>query len=197
MKQQRPLREGCAPVVLVYLGIYVPVRFEQVEPSVVVVVEEPVAPTHKGNRRLRHPGLVAHIGKACIAVVVVQHLVVVAEVRHVEIDQSVVLVVACGNPHRRDLAAILVQRKSRHVALIVECSVTLIDVEEVGLRVVAHHEVWLAVVVDVHKDRGEAEVFVLVLDACFHRHIGKRTVSVRCGTDDRARPAVRVVRSSR
>ena len=146
-----------------------PVHLEQVEPAVVVVVEEPVAPAHKRNCRLRHAGLVAHIGKARIAVVVIQHLVVVAEVRHEEIDQAVVLVVACGNAHRSDLAAILVQRKARDIALIVERAVTFIDVEKVRLRVVPHHEVRLAVIIDVDKDRGETVVLVLVFDASLLR----------------------------
>ena len=69
---------------LVHLGIDVAVDLKQIEPAIVVVVEEAVAPAHKGNRSLRDARLVAHVGKAGVAVVVEEHLVVVAEVGDIE-----------------------------------------------------------------------------------------------------------------
>ncbi len=113
------------------------VYFEQIEPAVVVVIDKSVAPAHKGNRCLRHAGLVAHIGKAGVAVIAVQHFVVVAEVRHKEVEQPVVLVVAYGDAHRSNLAPILVQRKPRDVTLIIEGAIALVDVKKVRFRVVS------------------------------------------------------------
>ena len=80
VKQQRPLRTGRAPVVLIHLRIDVAVHFKQIEPAVIVVVEEPIAPADKGNRGLRNARLVTHVGEARVAVVVEQDFVVVAEV---------------------------------------------------------------------------------------------------------------------
>ncbi len=87
------------------------------------------------------PAFVAHVGKAGVTVVVVEHLVVVAEVGDEEVDQAVVLVVAGGNAHGSDLASVCVQRETRQVAVVLKGSVALIDVEKVRLRVVAHHQV--------------------------------------------------------
>ena len=126
-----------------------------------------------------------------------QHLVVVAEVGDEEIDQAVVLVVAGGNAHGRDLAPVLVQREAGHIALVVEGAVALVDVEEIGLGVVAHHQVRLAVAVDVDKDGGEAVVAVLVFHAGLAGHVGKRAVCRCCGRGGRARRAGRAARSSR
>ena len=88
MEQQRPLGERGAPVVLVHLRVDVAVGREQVEPAVVVVIEEPIAPAHKRNGGLRDAGLVAQIGKAHFAIVMEQHLVVVAEVGNEEVDAA-------------------------------------------------------------------------------------------------------------
>ena len=96
---------------------------------------------------------VAHIGEARVAVIVKQHFVVVAEIGDKEIHQAVVLIVPGGNSHRGNLASVLVQGKSRNVALIVEGPVPFIYVEKVGFRVVANHEIRLAVPFERYKDR--------------------------------------------
>src|ERR1039457_2821149 len=106
----------------------------------------------------------------------IEHFVVVAKVGHKEVDEAIVLVVACSNAHRGNLAPILVQREPRDVALIVECAVTLIDVEKIWLRVVAHNKIRFAVAIDVDKDRSESVITELVVHACFHGYIGKRSV---------------------
>src|SRR5580658_3640019 len=112
MEEQRPFSPARSPLMLIDLRVNVAVDHEQVEPTVVVVVEEPVAPSDKRNGRLRNTGLVTHIGKVGIAIVMEQHLVVVAEIGDEKIEQAVVLVVADGNSHRRYLAAIGIQREA-------------------------------------------------------------------------------------
>ena len=147
VKQQRPLGKGGAPVVLVHLRVDVAVDHEQVEPAVVVVVEEAVAPADKGDGGLRDAGLVADVGETVVAVVVVEHLVVVAEVGDEKADLAVVLIVAGSDAHGGDLAAVFIQREAGDVALVVEGAVALVDVEEVGLGVVADQQVGFAVAV--------------------------------------------------
>jgi hypothetical protein len=175
--------------VLVHLRVDVAVDHEEVEPAVVVVVEKAVAPADKGNGGLGDSGLVADVGKARVAVVVVEHLIVVAKVGDEKIEQAVVLVVARGNAHGGDLAAVLVQREARRVALVVEGAVALVDVEKVGLGVVAHQQVGLAVAVERGKDGGEAVVVFLVFDAGLHGRVGKRVRRRCCGRGGRARPS--------
>jgi hypothetical protein len=64
---------------LVRLRIDVPVGHQQVLPAVVVVVDERVAPTEKGNRNLGDAQLVADVGQVAVALVAVERLVVVGE----------------------------------------------------------------------------------------------------------------------
>ena len=92
--------------------------------------------------------------------------------------QAVVHVVAHRQAHGGDLAAILVQREAGDVALIFEGAVALVDVEIVGLGVVGHQQVGLAVVVHVDKDGGEAVVSAGIGDAGFHADVGKGAVAV-------------------
>ena len=137
---------------LVHLGIDVAGRHEQIEPSVVVEVDKAVAPADKGDGRLRQACAVADIGKAGVAVVVEEHFVVVAEIADKEVHLAVVLVVAGGNAHGRNLAAVVVERETRQVAVVFKGAVALVDVEIVGCGVIAHHEVWLAVALQINKD---------------------------------------------
>jgi len=141
VEQQRPLGKGRAPVVLIHLWVHVAVHFHQIQPSIVVVVQEAVAPTDKRNRSLRNACFVAHIGKAGVAVVVVENLVVVAKVGDKEIHLAVVLIVAGGNAHGGNFAPILVQREARFIALIVEGSIAFVDVEIIRFGVVAYQQV--------------------------------------------------------
>jgi len=82
--------------VLVDLGIDVAVDHHEVFPAVVVEVEEAHAPADEGNRYLRDAGLIADFGKACIAVISIERLVVVGEIGDKQVDEAVVEVVACG-----------------------------------------------------------------------------------------------------
>ena len=97
--------------------------------------------------------LVAHVGKVVVAIVVEQDLVVVAEVGDEKVDQAVVLVVARGDAHGGDLAPVFIQREARDVAVVLEGAVAFVDIEIVGLGVVADDQVGLAVAVDGDKDR--------------------------------------------
>ena len=157
VKQQRTLGKRRSPVMLVHLGVDVAIDHKQVQPAIVVVVEETVTPAHERNCRLRNSDVVTHIGKARRAVVVKKHLVVVPKVRHEEIDQAIVLVIAGCDTHRRDFAPVLIQTKTGDIALIVKSPIALVDVK---------------------KDCGETEILVLVFYAGLYGYIGKRPIAV-------------------
>ncbi len=154
------------------------VRSKQIEPAVIVVVEKSIAPPYERNCCLRDAGLVTHVRKAGVAVVVVKHLVVIAEIGDKKADQPAVLVVARGDAHGGNLSPILVQREARHVAFVVERPVSFIDVEEVRLRVVPDHKVWFAVIIDVDEDCGETVVLVFVLNSGLYRDVAELEFSV-------------------
>src|ERR1700733_7653414 len=154
MEQQRPLGVRGAPVVLIHHGVDVAIDEEQVFPSVVVIVDELGGPTEKRDGRLRYPGGIAVVGVVGIAVVAVEHVVVVGKGGVEETQPAVVLVVPDSDPHGRGFAAVLIQGVSGGVAVIFEGAVAFVDVEVIGRGVVGYQQVYLAVVVQVHEDRG-------------------------------------------
>ena len=56
-----------------------PVRNENILPTVIVVIHKPGAPGEKGNRRITQPGSVRDLAEIGVAVVVPQRLVVIRE----------------------------------------------------------------------------------------------------------------------
>ena len=95
-----------------------------------------------------------------------------------KIDQAIVFVVAGGDAHGGDLAAILVEREAGDVAVVFEGAVAFVDVEEVGFGVVADHEVGFAVGIDGDEEDGEAVELVLVFDAGLDGDVGEVAVAV-------------------
>src|ERR1019366_1625700 len=163
---------------LVYLWIDVAVDHEQVEPAIVIEIDEAVAPSDKRNRCLCNAYLIADVGETGVPVVVIHHLVIVAKVGYEKINQPVVFIVAGRNSHRGNFAPILVQRETGDVALIVKRAISFIDVKKVWLGVVSHHQVRFAVAIDVNKNDGKAEVGILVFNTRLHRDVGKFSFAV-------------------
>ena len=81
MKEERPLGETCAPVMLVDLWIDVTAYEEKVLKSVTVIVQKAFAPTEEGRCWLDNAHFRTHVGKAEFTVVPVKHFVVVGKVR--------------------------------------------------------------------------------------------------------------------
>src|SRR6185437_4750536 len=133
VKQERALGESSAPVMLIDFGVDMAVDFEEVEPAVVVVVEEAITPAYEGDGGLRDSGLVADVGEAGVTIIVVENLVVVSEIGDIEADEAVVLIIPGGNAHGGDFAAVFVKGEAGDIALVVEGAVPFVDVEEVGL----------------------------------------------------------------
>src|ERR1700746_932602 len=80
MKEQRSLSKRRPPLLLVHLRVNMPVHHEDVKPAIVVIIEKTVTPTDERNCGSCNTCLIAHIREAVVAVIVVEHLVVVAEV---------------------------------------------------------------------------------------------------------------------
>src|SRR2546423_9410492 len=114
---------------------------DDVLPSVAVEIQEGRAPTEEGNRRLAESRLESDVGEVALAVVVVERVRVVGEVRDVEVYEAVVVVVADGDAHARLLASVLVQRDARRVADLLERAVALVEIELLRRGVVADDEV--------------------------------------------------------
>lgn len=85
------------------------IDFEEVLPSVVVVVEEGGAPAEEGDGHFSDVGVVAYVGKVGVAIVAVEGLVVVGECGVEDVEEAVVAVVSDGDSHGCGLAALFVE----------------------------------------------------------------------------------------
>src|SRR5882757_8275320 len=118
---------------------------EDVLPPVIVVVDETVAPAKKWNRIFGDAGLIACVTEIQIAVVPIQHLVVIGKIGVQYVEAPVISIVAYSDAHGRCLAAIMVDRITGLEAEILECTVTLVAVEIVWSRVICHQQLRLPV----------------------------------------------------
>src|SRR5580698_339740 len=109
MEEQRPFRPGCAPVLAIDLWVNMAVHNEEIEPTIVVIVEKGCTPTEKGDGDLGNTCLVGDICEIGITIVTVERVVVIGEGCVVEIEKTVVGVVPDGDTHAGGLTAALIQ----------------------------------------------------------------------------------------
>ena len=155
-----------------------PIDEQQILPSVVVVIEKSIAKPHKRHSGHRHSDPVADVGEIPFSVIIEDQVIIVGKIRDRQIKVTVVLIVAGGNSHIRDLAAVPVHREAAQIALIVECAVAFVDVQKVRRRIVGHHQVRLAVPIDIHEEHAETVITVGVADPGLFAHVGERAVAV-------------------
>src|ERR1035438_3466001 len=91
---------------------------------------------------------------------------------------SVVLIVSDGKSHIGRLASVSVERESAFVTVVLEGTVSLVNVQIVRRRIVGHQEVRLTVVVDVGKQRIEPVITVGTVHSQLLADVGKGTVAV-------------------
>ncbi len=137
-----------------------------------------MAQPKEGHGRLGYSSGITVIGVVGVAVVAIEHIVVVGKGGVEETQPAVVLVVAYGDPHGCGFAAVLVQGIAGGVAVVFKGAVAFVDVEVVGGGVVGHQQVYFAVVVEVDEDRGESVVAVGIADSGFLADIGEGAVAV-------------------
>ena len=177
-EEQHPLPVGGVPVELVGDRVDVAVGDDEVEPAVVVVIGEGGPPAEERDARTGDARRIADVREEALAVVVVEDVVVVGEVRDVEVVAPVVVVVADGHAHVGLLAPRLVQGRARGVADVLERAVAAVAVEVVRRGVVGHEEIEPAVVVEVEEGDAEAVEAGGVGHARPRAHVGERAAAV-------------------
>src|SRR5207248_2371525 len=155
-----------------------PVNCQQIKPAVVVVIKEPVAPSEEGNCYFGNSSGVTDVSEIGVAFVAVQRVVVVRENRVVEIESSIVQIVANRDPHRRRFFSVLVQGIAGGITCVFKSPVTIIDVQIVRCGIVGDSEIHFAVIVKVGENAGQSVVVVLVRNLSFFGDVGKRAVMV-------------------
>ncbi len=83
------------------LRIHVPAYDDQIEPTVIVEIDKRIAPFHPADRRQGDARLIRNVVKLPVAVVAIQGVVVIGEMRDVERWAPIVQVIADGDSHRK------------------------------------------------------------------------------------------------
>src|SRR5215510_2732962 len=89
-----------------------PVRDEEIDPPVVIVIKKLCSPSDIGHADRRHIRFVGHIAERVLAVVVIESIVLISEVRLEEIEFPVVIVIPDRYPHTPLLAPVTVDRRA-------------------------------------------------------------------------------------
>src|SRR5262249_9350075 len=146
---------------------------KDVEPAVIVVVEKAGSPAQKGIFGIGELGADGDVGEIAAAIVAIEGVVIVGKVGDVKADAAAVIVVAGGDAHGSLFAAVVIEGEAGKVADVFERAVVLVAVEIFGHRIIGHCQVEPAIVVNVHKNRGETVIVVRVRDAGFDAHVGE------------------------
>ena len=125
---------------------------KEVLPAVIVVIEEVGAPPQEAQAGQAQSGGAAHVPESVASQVPVKGVVVRGEVGDVDVESSVPVVVAEGDPHAGLSLPVLVEGHGRHQSPFIEGSVSPIAEEKVGHGIVGHVEVAVAVAVVVAPD---------------------------------------------
>src|SRR6266446_4940890 len=72
-KKQRLLSIARSPLIIVNHGVNMSVRYDQIQPTVVVIVYKAAAPTEKWERDFTEPREISHVREIRITIVVIEH----------------------------------------------------------------------------------------------------------------------------
>src|SRR5207302_1146123 len=102
-----------ALAIVISLRVSVAVGNEQIDPAIVVVIEELSSPAHVRKTYLGHCGLVGNIRERVLSDVAVKDIVFIVEVGNENVEPSVVVIVTHCDAHAPLLGAVSVDRHSR------------------------------------------------------------------------------------
>src|SRR5712691_12300 len=173
------LRKGNGRVVPIHLLVGMAVGNPEIQPPIVVEVEELCAPAAvsisrwESQSELRGP-----IHEEMGALVFVERVVLLDPLRDEYIEQAVVVVVSHSHAHGPFGAAVPVHSQSRFPACISERAVTVVDVIEVRSGVVDHVNVRAAVVIEVTENDPETMPGILANNTGRLAYVCKRAITV-------------------
>ena len=155
-----------------------PVGDKQIQPAVVIEIQESRSP---GEKRCRGPGKPRHVGhirKTSVPVISVERFVIIGKRRREKIDSPCPLVIPNRDPHGRLFAAVIAQGKSRRIALVFKGPVVLVSIKVVRCGIIRHHQIHPTVIIDIHESRSQPIVSVRVRNSRIQAHIRERPISI-------------------
>src|SRR5437868_14679761 len=135
-----------------------PIGHEDVDEAIVVIVEKAGPPSEKGNRRFRNAGTEGDIAKISVPIISIQGVVIIREVRDIQIDFAVAIVVAYGNSHRGLLARIPIDGESGQITYVLKGAIVAVAIEVLGNRVVRDHQIDPTIIINVDEHGGKTVI---------------------------------------
>src|SRR5882724_2729715 len=154
------------------------INHEQIGPSVIVEVDASRAPAHIRDCDLSDAGRISGIGKGHVAIVAMERITLVLEIRNVDRKASGVIEVADGDSHSCHLTAITADRGAGNIADIGKVPFAIVPIEVVRSGIVGDKNVGPPVVVEIAPHHAEPVVPGGIVDASGFRNIGERAVSI-------------------
>src|SRR5229473_176504 len=164
MEQQRLAIAGTG-LQRVDLRIDVAVGDENVEPGVVVHVEESGAPAHVGIAGLADAGSPTDVVETLRTHVAIEGVGLLFEVGDEEAEAAAMVVIAPVDAHVAELHAFAAEGHAGEHAHVGEAAVVIVVVEIVGNGIVGDEQIGPAIVVVIHPNDSEAVVTDLIVDA--------------------------------
>ena len=166
------------------------VNHHQIEPGVVVPIEEGGAPAHKRQAAGGRAGAEGDVDEIT-TFVAVKGVVFLGEIGDVEAFAAAAVVIAHGDPHTALLGAVFGNRDPAREGRFFEGAVFAVQVEKIGVRVVGHKKIRPAVGVGVEEGDAETKKALTVGHAGGHRNVGETVTIVAEQQVARARQAAR------
>ncbi|KXJ04391.1 hypothetical protein AC249_AIPGENE23147, partial [Exaiptasia diaphana] len=156
------IRGRCLELDLIDLGVDMTVDQEEIQPAVVVHVEERGAPAHISNAHRRGLGAEGGVAEVAPFVIVVERVVFLGKVGDEEAQPTLVAVITHGNAHGALLLAVFAHRDTQQIGHLLEGAVFLVQIEKIRRRVIRHIEVLPAVPVGVEPGDSQTEHSLLI-----------------------------------
>src|ERR1051326_5191853 len=125
---------------------------EEVEPPVIVVVEEKCCPSKIAHRRLAYSGWIRNVTEQTSTVIVEQDVIVIGESRNKDVHVAVAIIIADGDSHTRHFLSIATERHTGGNSNLLKCAVAIVPVKVIRIRIIANNQVRPAIIVEILED---------------------------------------------
>src|SRR2546426_1541104 len=177
-EQLWPLGPGCAPVALVHRRVNVAIRHKNVQEPIVIKVYKPSPPREEGDRGASQSCPKGDVREIVVAIICVERLVVVRECGDKEVHSTVAIVISHGYSHGRLRQSLICQSEAGQITHIFKSAVVKIAIEIPRHGIVGHGQIHPAIVIHVHKHRGQTVIALRVGDAALLAHICERAITI-------------------
>src|SRR2546421_11096861 len=141
------------------------VDYQEIGPAIVVIIEKPGAPANVRQAYRRHFSRVGNIGKRTLAVVVIESIVIIVEVRNEQVEFAVVIIIAECHAHAPLLTSVFIYRHTCGKPNILEGTVPIVVIEKVRSRIIGDKDIHQTIAIKIARNYTQSVVPARIIDA--------------------------------